>query len=171
MPVATAAGEVVATGGAEGADGSGSAPPSAGLHDAIVGVVFGCLALVFGFQALNLPGKAALYPRIVVVILGALSLALIARGIVHGLTGGRRRSTRLIRPTGAVKFALVLATSLGYVLIFRYIEFRVALFVFIIVSLPLWGLRWAWWKQLLTAVAITLSIYYAFGVFFSVPLP
>lgn len=138
--------------------------------DAVVGVVFAGIAALFGYLSLRLPSSAALYPRIVLVALGALSLALVARGLTHSRfsgTGGSKRA----KPTGAVSFTLVVLTSLAYVAAFEFIDFRVALFAFFLVSMRLWGLRWPWWKQLALVVGLTAAIYYSFAVFFSVPLP
>jgi hypothetical protein len=141
-------------------------------RDGLAGLV--CLAgsLVLLAMTRGLPQPAlvpigpAFYPRIVLVITAALSLALIASDLV-----ARRRP-----PPAPARYSLVLLTFVGagaYVALLSPLGFRLATFLFVgvlqAVLEPPRGRRWA----LLLAVALVTSAatYYAFEVYLSVLLP
>ena len=140
-------------------------------RDAVAGLA--CLAgsLVLLFMTRGLPQSAlvpigpAFYPRVLLVVMAALSAALTLSGL------------RARRPAAApVRYRLVLLTFAiftAYVLALPWLGYRLATFLFVgvlqaVLELPQ-GRRWLF--VAVVAVLTSLATYYAFEVYLSVLLP
>jgi hypothetical protein len=153
-------------------------------RDGIAGLV--CLALSIGMFTLTfgLPPAAmvpigpAFYPRVVVLILGALSIIL----IVLDVLATRRRPVRAAAAAAATagpapNYRLVLATFVEfgvYILLIPLIGFRISTFLFVLLLEV--TLEWPrnpkhWILMIVVAVATSLVCFYVFEDYLSVLLP
>jgi hypothetical protein len=153
-------------------------------RDGIAGLV--CLALSIGMFTLTfgLPPAAmvpigpAFYPRVVVLILGALSIIL----IVLDVLATRRQPVRAAAAAAATagpapNYRLVLATFVEfglYIVLIPLIGFRISTFLFVLL-LEI-TLEWPrnpkhWILMIVVAVATSLVCFYVFEDYLSVLLP
>ena len=152
-------------------------------RDGIAGLICLGLSIALLVMTRGLPQSALvpigpdLYPRIVLVIMAALSVMLIAADLLAGRRGGGgitadaatvpdKRNYRLVVVTFAV-FAV-------YVLLLPFLGFRIATFVFVaalqaVLEQPRGWRRWA--VVITAALATVIVTYLAFEVYLSVLLP
>lgn len=155
-------------------------------RDGIAGLV--CLALSIGLFALTfglppavmVPVGPAFYPRVVILILGILSVIL----IVFDVLAMQRQRAAAVAPRAtaaaagpAPNYRLVLATFVEfgvYILLIPLLGFRISTFLFVLL-LEI-TLEWPrsprhWIVMILVAVATSLVCFYVFEDYLSVLLP
>jgi hypothetical protein len=153
-------------------------------RDGIAGLV--CLALSIGMFTLTfgLPPAAmvpigpAFYPRVVVLILGALSIILIVLDVLAMRSRPVRAAAAAAATAGpAPNYRLVLATFVEfgvYILLIPLIGFRISTFLFVLLLEV--TLEWPrnpkhWILMIVVAVATSLVCFYVFEDYLSVLLP
>lgn len=156
-------------------------------RDGIAGLV--CLALsvwlftlTFGLPpAVMVPVGPAFYPRVVILILGTLSVILIALDVLamqrqrSGVAAASRAAAATAGPS--LNYRLVLATFVEfgvYILLIPLIGFRISTFLFVLL-LEI-TLEWPrsprhWGLAIFVAVATSLVCFYVFEDYLSVLLP
>lgn len=156
-------------------------------RDGIAGLV--CLALSIGLfmltfglpPAVMVPVGPAFYPRVVILILGVLSIILIVLDVLamqRQRSGVAVASGAAAATTGpAPNYRLVLATFVEfglYILLIPLVGFRISTFLFVLL-LEI-TLEWPrspkhWVLAVLVAVATSLVCFYVFEDYLSVLLP
>ena len=137
--------------------------------DVVVGLVLVAFGGVATWLALGISAGPAMrtlppntFPLICTIGIGLCGAALLIRGLVAGETAARL-------PLDA-RQAVVLALILGYFLAFEHVDYRLAVLVFVAVTMFVLGCRS--WKQLVIApVATMAAIWIFFQQLFDVYLP
>ncbi|WP_207484392.1 tripartite tricarboxylate transporter TctB family protein [Arenibaculum pallidiluteum] len=144
------------------------------INDAVTGGVLLASAVALGLYSSTLPATpgqdygAAVFPMAIAILVGGLSLFLIAsgarawRGVVE--LPDRERSFH-----GPAKFALAFGSVLFYLLAAEPLGFAVCSVLIVFALCVSLGTRW--WMAALVALGITAAIHVTFSDLLKVPLP
>lgn len=148
------------------------------MGELILGIIFFLLSLIIFFQAGSLPDSSyeplgpAGFPRIIVLVMGILSLFLIVKKI-RSIDFDK---TNLNFGTIYKKYKLIFVTLINflfYILIMRFIGFRISTFLFVLITQILLGPRNEKKYLLISSIALVISLgsYYFFQNYLGVIFP
>jgi hypothetical protein len=131
--------------------------------ESIVGLIFCLISLLFWFLSLSITPSAAEYPRIIIVLLGLVSLSVLIRGLV--------KKDYYKEAMNWKKSVPILILTILYVMVFNLVDFRLSTAVYIFTFMMVLRFAWALWKKITLSIGLTLLFYIIFGILFEVPLP
>jgi putative tricarboxylic transport membrane protein len=144
--------------------------------DKIASIIFIIISIIFGYQALKLPGPIGVrgigpggFPSIVSAGLFICGLLMFARLGKRNISGGDYLSI-WPRGNGMRNFFIVLVTTFLYPILVYVLGYVICTFLFICFLIKtLGGYRWRYVG--LISTLSTVFFYYAFKVLFYMPLP
>ena len=148
------------------------------MGELIVGILFLILSIIIFFQAGSLPDSSyeplgpAGFPRIIVLLMGILSFFLIVKKIRSIDFDKINLNFRTIYK----KYKLIFVTLINflfYILIMRFIGFRISTFLFVFITQLLLGPRDKKKYLLISIIALVISLgsYYFFQNYLGVIFP
>ena len=148
------------------------------MGELIVGILFLILSLIIFFQAGNLPDSSyeplgpAGFPRIIVLAMGILSIFLIVKKLKSMDLSQAGLDFREIFKEYKLIF-ITLVNFLIYILIMRYIGFRISTFIFVFTTQLLLGPRKEKKYLVIGSIALVISLgsYYFFQNYLGVIFP
>ncbi len=132
----------------------------------LIAVVFiYAISLFFLVGSFSMKQDAGLFPRLIAIILMIIN-TLYAINIMRGKAAIKKKTDEVVPQ----KMTYILAISLGYVLLLRFLGYVIATTIFLPTSMYFLGVKRP--KVLLMVTVLTvLVIYISFGLLLKVPMP
>lgn len=148
------------------------------MGELIVGIFFLILSIIIFFQTGSLPDSSyeplgpAGFPKIIVLAMGLLSILLIAKRLKSiNLSQAGFDFKKIFKDYKLIIITLI--NFLFYILIMRYIGFRISTFIFVLITQLLLGPRKEIKYLLVISIALVISLgsYYFFQNYLGVIFP